>query len=176
MRLVHHATSYPTADHFHPGFGPGEYQRALRTRADNPVSLHVHIPFCPYPCFYCGGHREITRQPGPIRNYPEALEQEIALKAKLMKQPGPVIQAHFGGGSPSFLSSAQLARILEALRTHFDFAPEVEMGIEVDPRNLDANGVMALGQMGLNRLSAGVQDFYPAVQAAINHRQSYAET
>lgn len=169
-------TSYPTADRFHPGFGSGDCQRALRTRADAPLSLYVHIPFCPSPCFYCGCHREITRQPGPIQDYLEALEQEIALKAALLEQPGPVVQVHFGGGSPSFLASDQLARIMDRLRAHFDFAPKVEMGIEADPRKLDAAKVRMLGQMGFNRLSVGVQDFDPVVQAAINRRQSYAET
>jgi oxygen-independent coproporphyrinogen-3 oxidase len=169
-------TSYPTADRFHPGFGSGDCQRALRTRADAPLSLYVHIPFCPSPCFYCGCHREITRQPGPIQDYLEALEQEIALKAALLEQPGPVVQVHFGGGSPSFLASDQLARIMDRLRAHFDFAPKVEMGIEADPRKLDAVKVRMLGQMGFNRLSVGVQDFDPVVQAAINRRQSYAET
>lgn len=169
-------TSYPTADHFHPGFGPGDYQRALCTRADAPLSLYVHIPFCPSPCFYCGCHREITRQPGPIQDYLEALEREIALKAALLEQPGPVVQVHFGGGSPTYLTPDQLTRIMDTLRAYFRFAPEVEMGIEADPRNLDARGVMALGQMGFNRLSVGVQDFDPVVQAAINRRQSHAET
>lgn len=169
-------TSYPTADRFHPGFGPGDCQRALRTRADAPLSLYVHIPFCPSPCFYCGCHREITRQPGPIQDYLEALEREIALKAALLEQSGPVVQVHFGGGSPSFLASDQLARIMDTLRAHFDFAPKLEIGIEADPRNLDAKKVRMLGQMGFNRLSVGVQDFDPIVQASINRRQSHAET
>jgi len=169
-------TSYPTADRFHPGVGAGAYQRALRTRRGAPLSLYLHIPFCPSPCFYCGCHREITRQPGPIQRYLDSLEQEIALQAAMIDAPGPVVQIHFGGGSPTFLSAPQLAAIVAALHAHFHVAPEVEMGIEADPRNLDASGVHALHDIGFNRLSVGVQDFDPRVQAAINRRQSYAQT
>lgn len=169
-------TSYPTADRFHPGVGAGEYQRALRTRRPAPLSLYLHIPFCPSPCFYCGCHREITRQPGPIQRYLESLEQEIAIQAQMLEAPGPVIQIHFGGGSPTFLSPPQLAAIIAALRVHFHVAPEVEMGIEADPRNLDATGIQALRDIGFNRLSVGVQDFDARVQAAINRRQSFSQT
>ena len=169
-------TSYPTADRFHPGVGAGEYQRALRTRGRAPLSLYLHIPFCPSPCFYCGCHREITRQPGPIQRYLESLEQEIALKAALLEEPGPVVQVHFGGGSPTFLSPPQLAAIVAKLRAHFHVAPDVEMGIEADPRNLDASAIHALRDIGFNRLSVGVQDFDAQVQSAINRHQSYTQT
>lgn len=169
-------TSYPTADRFHPGVGAGEYQRALRTRSRAPLSLYLHMPFCPNPCFYCGCHREITRQPGPIVSYLESLEQEIALQAAMLEEPGSVVQVHFGGGSPTFLSPHQLATIVATLRAHFHMAAEVEMGIEADPRNLDAAGVRALHDIGFNRLSVGVQDFDARVQLAINRRQSYAQT
>ncbi|HXF07108.1 MAG TPA: oxygen-independent coproporphyrinogen III oxidase [Candidatus Acidoferrales bacterium] len=169
-------TSYPTADRFHPGVGAGEYQRALRTRGSAPLSLYLHIPFCPSPCFYCGCHREITRQARPIQRYLESLEQEITLKAALLENPGPVVQVHFGGGSPTFLSPHQLAAIVAKLRAHFHVSSNAEMGIEADPRNLDASAIHALRDIGFNRLSVGVQDFDPRVQAAINRRQSYAQT
>jgi oxygen-independent coproporphyrinogen-3 oxidase len=169
-------TSYPTADRFHPGFGAGEHQRALRTRAAAPLSLYLHIPFCPSPCFYCGCHREITRQPGHIRHYLDSLAQEIALKAAMLENPEPVVQVHFGGGSPTFLTTEQLAQVVSVLRAHFRFAPTVEMSIEADPRNLDAMDLGTLSNIGFNRISIGVQDFDPVVQSAINRHQSYAQT
>lgn len=169
-------TSYPTADRFHPGFGAGEHQRALRTRAAAPLSLYLHIPFCPSPCFYCGCHREITRRPGPIRHYLQSLEQEIVLKAAMLENPEPVVQVHFGGGSPTFLTTDQLAHVVSVLRAHFRFASTVEMSIEADPRNLDATDIGALSEIGFNRISVGVQDFDPMVQSAINRHQSHTQT
>ena len=65
---------------------------------------------------------------------------------------------------------------MRTLRDHFDFAPNAECSIEVDPRKVDAETVALLAELGFNRMSVGVQDFDPEVQVAVNRIQGEAET
>jgi oxygen-independent coproporphyrinogen-3 oxidase len=85
---------------------------------------------------------------------------------------------HFGGGTPNFLSPAQLGDVLDSLRRHFHFSesPERDVSIEIDPRFISADDIAALGRLGFNRASFGVQDFDPQVQAAVNRIQTVEET
>ena len=87
-----------------------------------------------------------------------------------------MIQLHWGGGTPTFLSRLQMAALMGALRAHFAFAHDAEISIEVDPRKVDEDTIGFLGEIGFNRISVGIQDFDPAVQAAVNRIQSEAET
>jgi oxygen-independent coproporphyrinogen-3 oxidase len=175
-------TSYPTAPQFHAGFD----ERALRAviQASNeepiprPLSIYVHVPFCVSPCFYCGCNRIITRDVGKADRYLERLYREIELVARLFDRDRQVIQLHFGGGTPNFLDAARMRDLMGTLARHFHFAPagEREFGIEIDPRFADAAYVAALGELGFNRISVGIQDFDPAVQAAVNRIQSVEQT
>jgi oxygen-independent coproporphyrinogen-3 oxidase len=85
-----------------------------------------------------------------------------------------VTQLHLGGGSPTFLSDAELAQLMGMLRRGFALAPGAECSIEVDPRTVDGTRLQALADLGFNRISFGVQDFDPDVQKAV-HRIQPAE-
>ncbi|TAL73024.1 MAG: oxygen-independent coproporphyrinogen III oxidase [Rhodanobacter sp.] len=175
-------TSYPTAPQFHAGFD----ERALRAviQASNeepiprPLSIYVHVPFCVSPCFYCGCNRIITRDVGKADRYLERLYREIELVAKLFDRDRQVTQLHFGGGTPNFLDAPRMRDLMGVLAGHFNFgdARTREFGIEIDPRFADADYIAALGELGFNRISVGIQDFDPAVQAAVNRIQSVAQT
>lgn len=175
-------TSYPTADRFHDGFGEAEYRQQLSQHfvagATRPLSLYVHIPFCNTICYYCGCNKIVTNNKSHAEIYLDYLDKEIALQAPLFAGKARVEQLHFGGGTPTFLSDAQLRRLVTTLRQHFDFAPndEGEYSIEIDPRKVSAETVALLGELGFNRMSLGVQDFDPAVQIAVNRVQTEAET
>jgi len=175
-------TSYPTAPQFHDGFGEAELRAAIAASNGDPIpprlSLYVHVPFCMSPCFYCGCNRIITRDLARGAAYLVRLYREIALTAALFDRDREVIQLHLGGGTPNFLSPAQLGELLDTLRTHFRFsdAPTRDLSIELDPRYTNAADVRALGALGFNRASFGVQDFDPEVQAAVNRIQSVEET
>ncbi len=175
-------TSYPTVPQFHGGFGETELRAAARASNDDPIprdlSLYVHVPFCFSPCFYCGCTRIITRDRGRAEQYLAHLYQEIERTAPLFDRDRQVVQLHLGGGTPNFLETAQLRELVTALDAQFtlDWAPEREFGIELDPRSADAGSVRALADMGFNRLSVGIQDFDPAVQAAVNRIQSVEDT
>ena len=175
-------TSYPTAPQFSSGFGEGELRRAAEASNGDPIprrlSLYVHVPFCASPCFYCGCNRIITRDKARGDAYLVRLYREIALAAQLFDRDREVIQLHFGGGTPNFLSPEQLQETVDALRSQFRFSNAVErdISIELDPRFVDAGDIAELANTGFNRASFGVQDFDPAVQEAVNRIQSVEQT
>jgi len=175
-------TSYPTAPQFNPAFGETQLREAVAASNGDPIprrlSLYVHVPFCTSPCFYCGCNRIITRDKGRSDGYLARLYRELDLVAALFDRDREVIQLHFGGGTPNFLSPAQLREVVDALRSQFRFAAreDADISIELDPRFVDSADVAELGAIGFNRASLGVQDFDPVVQAAVNRIQSVEET
>jgi oxygen-independent coproporphyrinogen-3 oxidase len=175
-------TSYPTAPQFHGGFGEADLLAAARRSNDDAIprrlSVYVHVPFCLSPCFYCGCTRVITRDHGKAAVYLEHLYREIELIAPLFDRKRPLVQLHFGGGTPNFLDAQQMGELLDSLARHFSFsqASEREFGIELDPRHCDADYVRMLAAHGFNRVSVGIQDFDPEVQRAVNRIQSVEQT
>ncbi len=173
-------TSYPTADRFVEAFTAADYRRALWSRANgvgtvggaSPLSLYVHIPFCESVCYYCACNKVITKRHEQAADYLTALETEIALHVGQLGTGQPVVQLHLGGGSPTFLGDAELARLMRALSGAFRLAPGAEVSIEVDPRTVTGARLAHLAGLGFNRISFGVQDFDPAVQQAVHRVQS----
>ncbi len=172
-------TSYPTAPHFQTGFGPAQLFAAVQASDPRrPLSLYVHVPFCRNPCFYCGCHRVITRDPQRGRTYVQRLLREAAMMAACFEGEREVVQLHLGGGTPNFLAPESLGELVHGLRGLFRFsqAPDREMSIELDPRTVTPQDIAALAELGFNRASLGIQDFDPLVQQAINRRQGVHET
>ena len=173
-------TSYPTADRFHDGFREAEYINALNQRGmgalNKPLSLYIHIPFCNTICYYCGCNKIITKDKSRADAYIEYLEKEMELLAPHLGGRHQLAQLHFGGGTPTFLSDDQIERVFRMIRKHFQLIPGGEYSIEIDPRKVSRETVLMLGKLGFNRMSVGIQDFDPKVQAAVNRIQSYDET
>ncbi|TAH11885.1 MAG: oxygen-independent coproporphyrinogen III oxidase [Curvibacter sp.] len=173
-------TSYPTADRFVEAFTADDYAQALAQRRSGaaalvlPLSLYVHIPFCESLCYYCACNKIITKHHDKAATYLRYLNREVDLHTERMGMGQTVSQLHLGGGSPTFLSDAELRELMGMLRRNFTFAPGGEYSIEVDPRTIDAHRLDTLAELGFNRLSFGVQDFDPAVQKAV-HRVQPAE-
>lgn len=172
-------TSYPTALQFNESFTVQDYQRHAQDSnqllVPKPLSLYIHIPFCHSLCYYCGCNKVVTHKPEAASGYLEQLFQEIELQGKHFADDRLVQQIHFGGGTPTYLSSAQLREIMEVIAQsfHLGLPDKLELGIEIDPRSVTPQGVEDLLDLGFNRISIGVQDFDPAVQEAINRIQSY---
>ena len=173
-------TSYPTADRFVEAFGPAEYAQALAQRAQGatvggtpPLSVYVHIPFCESVCYYCACNKVITRHHERAEQYLDALDVEIGLHVQALGTGQSVSQLHFGGGSPTFLSDAEIDQLMGSLRRAFRIAPGAEVSIEVDPRTVTAERLAQLARAGFNRISFGVQDFDPDVQKAVHRVQSF---
>lgn len=170
-------TSYPAANHFHDAVGTSQYHDWLATLPDDAaLSLYVHIPFCNEMCWYCACSTKATRRYGPIARYLDALEAEIAIVSGLLPRRHRVSHLHWGGGSPDVLSAADITRLGDTLRRHFIVEPTAEFAVEVDPRLMTAAKADAMAGIGVNRISIGVQDFDPAVQAAIGRVQSFEVT
>jgi oxygen-independent coproporphyrinogen-3 oxidase len=100
------------------------------------------------------------------------------MTATMFDRDRDVVQLHFGGGTPNFLSPPQLRDVVASLRHHFHFADrhDSDISIELDPRSLSPSDIADLATIGFNRASLGVQDFDPAVQAAVNRVQTAEET
>nr|WP_083918859.1 oxygen-independent coproporphyrinogen III oxidase [Rudaea cellulosilytica] len=175
-------TSYPTAPQFHVGFDELAFRAVACASNEDPIprrlSLYVHVPFCASPCFYCGCTRVITRDHGKAEIYLDHLYREIELVAPLFDRDRPLVQLHFGGGTPNFLDDMQMSELLESLARQFSFSRDAdrEFGIELDPRWCGPDYVRMLATHGFNRISVGIQDFDRTVQAAINRIQSVEET
>ncbi|QPC30248.1 oxygen-independent coproporphyrinogen III oxidase [Caldimonas thermodepolymerans] len=175
-------TSYPTADRFVEAFTAEQYRQALEQRASAagavggrraPLSLYVHVPFCESVCYYCACNKVITKHHERAAEYLDALEREIELHTQVLGTGQSVSQLHFGGGSPTFLSDAELERLMGRLRAAFRLVPGGEYSIEVDPRTVTPVRLAHLASLGFNRLSFGVQDFDPDVQKAVHRVQPY---
>jgi len=175
-------TSYPTADRFGDGFAYRDYLHAVasvRTRGGaRPLSLYLHIPFCDTVCYYCACNKIVTKNRDKAATYLGYLKREIAMQAALFAGINEVEQLHFGGGTPTYLSDAQMGELMAHLRRSFRFAPDEagEYSIEVDPRTVSRERVHSLRRQGFNRISLGVQDFDPDVQQAVNRVQPEAGT
>ena len=173
-------TSYPTADRFVEAFGADDYIRWLGKRTvggiGRPLSLYVHIPFCNTICYYCACNKIITKDHGRSAKYIKYLGKEIAMQEAALEGSRDVVQLHFGGGTPTFLSEDEMQRLMDIIHKHFRLLPGGEYSIEVDPRKVGRDNVKQLAALGFNRMSVGVQDFTPEVQAAVNRIQSLDET
>lgn len=171
-------TSYPTALQFHENFDASDYARAAAQskRTGKPLSLYVHVPFCDTVCFYCACTKIVTHNRAHAQAYVERLHREIARQASLLGAGRTLAQMHWGGGTPTFLSLEQIASLVEAISRHFVMTLDdsAEYAIEIDPRSAGPASIRALRALGFNRLSIGVQDFDPRVQAAIHRVQPRA--
>jgi oxygen-independent coproporphyrinogen-3 oxidase len=173
-------TSYPTAVQFHDGFTADSYAEIARRTNDSnrPLSLYFHIPFCDTICFYCACNKVATKDRSKGDEYLQRLYREIALQGKLFDRDRPVEQLHWGGGTPTFISHAEMRELMKVTGEHFHLLDndQGEYSIEIDPREATAETVAVLREIGFNRMSLGVQDFNPQVQKAVNRIQSEEET
>jgi oxygen-independent coproporphyrinogen-3 oxidase len=167
-------TSYPTAIEFNASFTAEEYGHRL-AQADAspaPLSVYTHIPFCAERCNFCACH--VIASPLGARvtePYLAHLFREIELVAAALPHRRTVAQYHWGGGTPTYLSVAEIHALLDQFERYFTFAPGAEIAIEVDPRVTTAEQLRALRSRGFNRLSLGVQDLNPDTQEAIGRVQ-----
>lgn len=164
-------TSYPTALEFNDEFKHDDFIKAVKDSPNRELSLYVHIPFCHTLCYYCGCNKVITRHRDKADIYLDYLAQEIALQAPLFTEY-KVKQLHWGGGTPSFLTHKQITTLVALLKEKFEFSDDLEMSIEIDPREIEMDLADHLFSLGFNRLSLGVQDLDLKVQKAINRVQS----
>jgi oxygen-independent coproporphyrinogen-3 oxidase len=166
-------TSYPTATELKTEFSEAKFRRSLAhsNQRSTPLSLYFHIPFCQSACYFCGCNVIVSGNKNIATVYLDYLTRDIEQTAALLDTSRPVVQLHWGGGTPNYLTIEQIARLWRIIKRHFHFAPNAEISIEVNPRYLDQEYIAALRDLGFNRISFGIQDFNPQVQAAVNRVQ-----
>ncbi len=166
-------TSYPTAPVWQDNFGPADLEEVYAQAAafETPVSLYMHLPFCESLCLFCACNVIITKDHSAAPPYLATLKREIAHVAENVAGSRPVVQFHWGGGTPTYLTPAQMEDLFGFAAEKFTFAPDAEIGIEVDPRVTSVRHLESLRRLGFNRLSLGIQDFDPEVQQAIHRVQ-----
>jgi oxygen-independent coproporphyrinogen-3 oxidase len=171
-------TSYPTAPVWTDAFGPDEYEAAIEDadRKGSPVSLYMHLPFCESLCLFCACNVIIQKDKSVTPPYLETLKKEIECIARGVSRTRQVAQFHWGGGTPTYLTPEQIENLFTYTRERFTFAPDAEIGIEVDPRVTTSDHLETIRRMGFNRLSMGIQDFKEEVQKAVHRIQPYEQT
>lgn len=171
-------TSYPPATQFTDVVTWEQLSAKIEDNNHTPrdLSVYFHIPFCETLCWFCGCTTVITLNHDKGRDYIDYLGREVARLAPRLNPDRQAVQLHFGGGSPTFLRPDEIRRLGEIIHRHFTFAPDIEASVEVDPRRLTREHLVALREIGFNRASMGVQDFNPQVQEAIHRIQPRAMT
>ncbi len=169
-------TSYPPATAWRDDANQHLLLDALAELRSRPpgvaTSVYVHLPFCPSQCWFCACNVLITPRTDLQDPYLDAVEKELSLLQPHLPTGHPVVQLHWGGGSPSFLTPLQMRRLMGLLRRTFNFDPAAEVALEVDPRVTSDEHLATLRELGFNRLSMGVQDVDDEVQEAIHRHQS----
>jgi oxygen-independent coproporphyrinogen-3 oxidase len=166
-------TSYPPATKFTEAVTWEQLSGKIESNNKTPrdLSVYFHIPFCETLCWFCGCTTVITTNHDKGKDYIDYLGREVAKLAPRLHKDRKAVQLHFGGGSPTFLRPDELRRLGDIIHKHFTFSPDIEASVEVDPRRLTRDHVVALKEIGFNRASMGVQDFNPTVQQAIHRIQ-----
>ena len=171
-------TSYPTAPVWNDAFGPADLEKVHEEAelARTPVSLYMHIPFCESLCLFCACNVVIQKDKSVAPPYLDVLKQEMKRISRSVSKNRPVVQFHWGGGTPTYLTPEQIEDLFAFTKDHFHFDSDSEIGIEVDPRVTSRQHLETLRKLGFNRLSMGIQDFQAEVQEAIHRIQPYEMT
>jgi oxygen-independent coproporphyrinogen-3 oxidase len=171
-------TSYPTAPEWDEGFGEPDLLAVFR-EADSrraPLSLYFHLPFCQSLCLYCGCNVVISKNHEVSISYLDHLKREIDWVSREVSSSRSTEQLHWGGGTPTFLSPAQIEDLFAYIRARFSFSSDAEISVEIDPRVTAEDHLIALRRTGFNRVSLGIQDFDPLVQKTVHRIQPFDDT
>jgi oxygen-independent coproporphyrinogen-3 oxidase len=139
-----------------------EARRALETppRPDTPLGLYLHIPFCRKRCKFCYFRVYTDKNARDVETYTDALVKEVGLYARQPVVGGrPLHYVYFGGGTPSYLSAAQLRDLMTRLKAVLPWDGAEEVTFECEPGTLQQHKLETLKEMGVTRLSLGVENF-----------------
>lgn len=168
-RPVPRYTSYPTAAEFTEESFEDRQRAALRALRGT-VSLYLHIPYCHEICWYCGCNTGAANKRARLEGYLEALHREIELVESELHPSVRVSRIAFGGGSPNAIAPTDFVRLIHSMTLAFRMV-QPELSIELDPRSLTPDWLVAIRGIGVTKASLGVQTLDPHVQAAIGRVQ-----
>lgn len=169
-------TSYPTAPQFSEAVDREALAQRMRatsaTEPPAPLSIYVHVPYCPNKCLYCGCHSVALQDQDQVACYLQELLREADLWAQRLGPGRPHAQLALGGGSPSTLGAEGLRKLVQTLDRAFPPEAGAERSIEVDPNRIDAELLQSLLDLGFSRLSFGIQDFDPEVLRRVGRQEN----
>mgnify|MGYP001204359709 FL=1 len=179
QELVFNYSEYPTKNNWNYNFNDKEYKKSLvdwlGKNKEKPILFYVHTPFCEQLCYFCLCSKEITKNYESVKNYLyNYLFKEIDLLFNFLNEKKIVLnvkEIYFGGGSPTYYNDQDFQKLVEKLRSKFDFKKVGDFTVEIDPRRVDENKLLFYHKCGVNRLSFGVQEFDLEVQKRINRVQ-----
>jgi oxygen-independent coproporphyrinogen-3 oxidase len=156
--------NYPPFSQWRPELLP-EVERALASPpAQVPLGLYLHIPFCRKRCKFCYFRVYTDKNAHDVETYVQALARELELVSQQPAMGGrPFRFVYFGGGTPSFLSARQLTALVDRLRQHVRWDQAEEVTFECEPGTLSEPKLRTLKELGVTRLSLGVENFSDAV-------------
>ena len=177
--LVFNYAEYPTKDHWSFDFKNDEYKEALinwlPNNQDKKIFFYVHIPFCEQLCWFCTCSKFITNDYEKVKDYLNYLYKEIDLLFNFLNEKNLKLNVgtvFFGGGSPTILNEEDLKKLVDKLKSLFDWSKVDFFTIESDPRRVDEKRLIYNHEVcGANRISFGMQDFDEEVQRRVNRMQ-----
>jgi len=157
-------SNYPPFSQWQPE-GLRELETALRSPPqDVPLGLYLHIPFCRKRCKFCYFRVYTDKNAHDVETYVSALSREIELVSRLPVMGGrPFRFVYFGGGTPSFLSAKQLTSLVDRLRANINWDKAEEVTFECEPGTLSEPKVHTLKELGITRLSLGIENFSDSI-------------
>ena len=178
--LVYDYTEYPTKGHWSETFTDIDYKNCIiewfPKNKEKPVLFYVHTPFCEQLCNFCLCSKEITSSYEKVKDYlyKYLLKEIDMLEDHLIKNKinFNYKEIYFGGGSPTYFKEKEFSFLIDRLKKFINFENIDDFTVEIDPRRVDEERLIFYNEMGVNRLSFGVQDFDPGVQEEINRLQS----
>lgn len=140
-----------------------------------PSAFYLHVPYCHQKCRYCAFYSVVPSQDN-LKRYATCLTQEIRLTHKTYKGPAPLLHSvYLGGGTPSLLAAEDLAQVLGTLRSYFSLAPDCEITLEANPESVSLTKLQAYRDLGVNRLSLGLQSTDDRLLKMLGRLHSYKD-
>ena len=161
--------------------GQESYVEAIRDlKKKNPssaINIYIHFPFCETQCLFCHCFTIISKDRKDHDKIVDAIVREVKIIKKICKdldyKPN-IKEIHFGGGSPSNLSEKNFQKLIEAIQSLNKESKLVECALEIDPRyNINEDKLLFFSDIGINRISFGIQDFDPSIGKTVNRINSY---
>jgi oxygen-independent coproporphyrinogen-3 oxidase len=157
--------NYPPFSTWKPAFLP-EAQTVLDAppAPDTPLGLYLHIPFCRKRCKFCYFRVYTDKNAREVETYVDALVKEVEIYARKAVIGGRRLKyVYFGGGTPSYLSAGQLRGLMQRLQAALPWNGADEVTFECEPGTLQQHKLEALRELGVTRLSLGVENFDPKI-------------
>jgi oxygen-independent coproporphyrinogen-3 oxidase len=170
-------TSYPTVPFWKDELDTARWKKSVQQQfsihnSREGISLYIHLPFCESLCTYCGCNKKITTNHSVEEEYLATIEKEFLLYLDMLNETPLIREIHLGGGTPTFFSPKNLAKLIRLIKQRSIIHPQHEFSIEGHPNNTTREHLQSLYDLGFRRISYGVQDNDPEVQRIINRIQS----